>query len=245
MQGSEVEIIADKTSAIGKVFTDGVGTASPEVFEEMWRLYTDSRPSRRLLPTPSAFQIRFGGAKGVLCVDQRLEGRAIRIRPSMNKFISKDLTVEICSAFDRPMETYLNRFLIMLLETLGVSLEPFMELQTDAVHAIEIADLSFKLASGLLASHGLGEAFTMAPLLEQLDELGLDPFYTDHPGGMISFLDRVFKFAKNHILRDLKYKARIPVPKAWTLVGVADEYDYLKEGEIYGRVLSSQDSQLI
>jgi len=54
----------------------------------------------------------------------------------------------------------------------------------------------------------------------------------------------------NHCLREIKYKARIPVPKSYQLVGVADEgRAYIDEGlkeedvytlkpwQIYGNVL--------
>ncbi|PVG04810.1 RdRP-domain-containing protein [Serendipita vermifera] len=47
------------------------------------------------------------------------------------------------------------------------------------------------------------------------------------------FLKRIITFSVHHILRGFKYKARIPVEKAWTLVGVADEWSYLKEDEIF------------
>jgi len=54
---------------------------------------------------------------------------------------------------------------------------------------------------------------------------------------MWPFLERVLSFCANHVLRNLKYRARIPIPGSWMLVGVADEYDLLQEGEIYGECL--------
>lgn len=238
MELNELDLIEDKISWDGSLFTDGVGTASPEIIEEMWELYTETRSkrNRRRIQTPSAFQIRLGGSKGMLCVDKELSGRVVRIRKSMNKFESPDRMVEICSAFDRPMAMCLNRPLIMLLETLGIPLEPIMELQEEAVQETEEAFNSLDSAARLLEKHGLGTAFIMPSLLLQLHHLQLSLSAPGSKEGLVSFLSRVLKFATNHILRDLKYKARIPVPNAWTLVGVADEYDYLKEDEIYGKL---------
>ncbi|KIM20750.1 hypothetical protein M408DRAFT_333825 [Serendipita vermifera MAFF 305830] len=220
------------------LFTDGVGTISQEIAEEIWEGFTETRSnrSRRRVQTPSAYQIRLGGLKGMLCVDERLSGRIVCTRPSMDKFTAPDLTVEIARAFDRPMYMYLNRPLIMLLETLGLSKEPFMELQMDAVKQTVAASKSMDSASRLLEQHGLGTAFHMTSVLLNLHKINVDPESTQHDGQLISFIRRSLKFAVNHVLRDLKYKARIPVPDAWTLVGVADEYGYLKEGEIYAYV---------
>jgi RNA-dependent RNA polymerase len=237
IEPEEMIKIPDIVSSSNSMFTDGVGLVSPEIAEEIWEIYTESRSkrSRRRLQTPSSYQIRLGGVKGMLCVDERLEGRVVCIRPSMNKFESPDRMVEIARAFDRPMAMYLNRPLIMLLETLNVPVEPIMELQNLAVRQTVDASKSLESAARLLEQNGLGTAFRMTSILLQLHKTDANlQSMRDSEQGIISFLKRLLKFAVNHVLRDLKYKARIPVPKAWTLVGVADEYGYLKENEIYG-----------
>jgi RNA-dependent RNA polymerase len=217
-------------------FTDGVGLLSPSLAKEIWEKYTDTRSkrNRRQLQTPSAFQIRLGGLKGMLCIDERLEGRSICTRESMEKFTSNDHMIEIARAFDRPMNMYLNRYLIMVLETLGVPLQPFMELQAQAVKNTEEASSSFELATRLFERHSFGRAFRMASIMSNLHNLEIDLNSTDQELGLMKFSKRVVDFSVNHILRALKYKARIPVEKAWTLVGVADEWNYLKENEIFG-----------
>lgn len=239
IKANELKIVKDKISPSGLSFTDGVGTASRDIFEKIWELYKKTRSRRNHLPMqpPSAFQIRMGGAKGVLCVDEELDGRVVHIRDSMHKFASEDREVEICSAFDKPLSMYLNQPLIMLLETLGVPLEPFMELQNQAVEKTRAATKSFADAAKLLQENGLGTAFNMASLMLQFHKLQLDLSSPHHDEGIQSFLGRAVKYATNHVLRDIKYKARIPIPEpmAWTLVGVADEYDYLEEDEIYGQ----------
>jgi hypothetical protein len=223
----EVIRIDDIKSSTGSCHTDGVGTISPDLAREIWKGGS---------PAPSVFQIRFGGAKGVVCVDDRLEGRVVALRESMEKFSAPEHnTIEVARTFDRPSPMYFNRPLIMVLETLKVPLEPFMQLQQDAVKKTEDASQSLSKASELLDQHGLGTAYRLRALSLRLQELGLEFPREGDGDDLLSFLQRVLKFAVNNILRDLKYHARIPVPNAWTLVGVADEWDYLEEGEIYGK----------
>ncbi|PVG04808.1 RdRP-domain-containing protein [Serendipita vermifera] len=235
----EVLVTPDKESASKSCFTDGVGLISQALAEEIWEKYTEARSkrSRRRLQAPTAFQIRMGGYKGMLCVYDGLdEDCSMQVRPSMDKFTSTDYMIEIARAFDRPMLMYLNRPLIMLLETLGVPLQPFMELQQAAVEETQKAANSFESAARLLEQHGLGTAYRMTSIMLQLHRLDADLQSTDQELVLMQFLKRVLKFSVNHVFRDLKYKARIPVKKAWTLVGVADEWDYLNEDEIFAYV---------
>ncbi|KAG8814983.1 hypothetical protein FRC17_000903 [Serendipita sp. 399] len=231
----------DKKSPQGLDYTDGVGRMSEEMAEEIWSHYTESRSkrSRRRLQTPSAFQIRLGGAKGMLCVDTRLQGRVLTIRESMNKFQSNDRQVEISRAFDRPMPMYLNRYLIMLLETLGIDREPFMDLQRVAVQDTKRAAKCIESAAHLLEKYGLGTSYKMTSVMLHLHKLGVDLHSRESDNMVVPFLRRMMEFAVNHVLRDIKFKARIPVPKAWTLVGVADEWDYLAENEIFAYVCAT------
>ncbi|KAG8818545.1 hypothetical protein FRC18_012430 [Serendipita sp. 400] len=227
----------DKKSPTGSLYTDGVGRLSKEMAEEIWEHYTERKPERlrRRSQTPSAFQIRLGGAKGMLCVDPRLEGRVVTIRGSMNKFQSDDRQIEISRAFDRPTPMYLNRPLVMLLETLNVGLEPFMDLQRVAVQETRSAATSIESAARLLEKYGLGTAYKMTSVLLQLQKLKVD-LHSQESDHVVPFLKRMLSFAVNHILRDMKYRARVPVPDAWTLVGVSDEWGYLNEGEIFAYV---------
>lgn len=233
VRADQMVIIDDKESSTGSLFTDGVGTISPVVLDDIWSVSGLKRGRRHGLK-PSALQIRMGGSKGMLCVDSGLQGKVVCTRPSMNKFISEDRTIELARVFDRPMSMYLNRPLIMLLETLGIPLEPFMELQRDAVDGTKAATTSMDSTAVLLEKYGLGNSYHMPSLFLDLHRINAHSGSNRQVGGLLKLLQRVQTFAANHVLRDIKYKARIFVPKAWTLVGIADEYDYLEEGEIYG-----------
>ncbi|KAG9048828.1 hypothetical protein FS837_011911 [Tulasnella sp. UAMH 9824] len=50
------------------------------------------------------------------------------------------------------------------------------------------------------------------------------------------FLNRSIRFARNHVLREMKHRARIPVKGSYTLVGVADFTGYLPPNTIFACV---------
>jgi hypothetical protein len=151
----------------------------------------------------------------------------------MEKFDAPDsLDIEIAKAFDKPTPGFLNRPLIMLLETLGLEKDIFLELQRKAVKATEDAVESLATASSLLDAHGLGTAFSLKSVFNSMTRMGADLNTRDD---MWPFLEHVLSFCANHVLRDLKYRARVPIPGSWMLVGVADEYNLLHEGQIYGK----------
>jgi len=111
----EVEIIPDvkKLTHNGNeyVFSDGIGKISLEFAWIVAKKYGyDS--------TPSAFQIKYGGYKGVVAVDPT-SCYKLSLRKSMQKYdsINTKLDVLACSKFQ---PCYLNRQLISLLSTLGI-----------------------------------------------------------------------------------------------------------------------------
>ena len=58
------------------------------------------------------FQIRFLGYKGVVSIDDRLEGIMMCLRPSMEKFKVNEVEeadIEIAQAFVKPGQMQLNR----------------------------------------------------------------------------------------------------------------------------------------
>lgn len=207
-------------------FTDGVGTISPELADEIWDAICARQRNPRLTCAPRCFQIRFQGCKGMVSVDHRQRGRKLVLRPSMIKFEApKWSEIEIVQAFDRPSPLCLNRPLVMILEGLGVDYQVFKNFQDEAVRKAQNSKANFKRAGHLLESSGLGTSFRLPSIMHRLHELGVpmqeDPFY-----------DQLMKFAIHHVLRELKYHARIPVP-GYTLVGVADVHGWLEADEVF------------
>ena len=115
----------------------------------------------------------------------------------------------------------------MALEDRGVDKKTFIRLQEEAKASINRSSHSLAKFSCLLTKHNLAGKFHLAFILEQLSKLGLD--FKDIIGG--TFFERLLRFSMNHALREVKFKARIPVPNSYQLVGVADEGQaYIREG---------------
>ncbi len=121
----------------------------------------------------------------------------------------------------------------MVLEDLGVDKETFLKLQEDAKAKIYLSGDSLEQFSHLLSKRNLGEKYHLAFILEQLSKLGLDLKDNDEKKKAVgcAFFERLLRFSMNHSLREVKFKAWIPVPDSYQLVGVADEgRAYINEG---------------
>jgi RNA-dependent RNA polymerase len=120
----------------------------------------------------------------------------------------------------------------MALEDRGVAKETFIELQEKAKAGIYHSSDSLEHFSQLVTKHSLGGKFHLGFILERLSKLGLDfKDGTDKKAIGGTFFERLLRFSMNHSLREVKFKARIPVPKSYQLVGVADEGQaYVEEG---------------
>jgi RNA-dependent RNA polymerase len=216
--------------------TDGVGTISPQLADMIWEAQCKgSHHFREHRVRPSAYQFRFLGYKGVVVVDHRLQGTMMRLRESQRKFLVHDAEgeeFEIARSFDYPNPVHLNRPVVMALEDRGVDKETFLDLQEKAKALIYHSKDSLENFSKLLTKYNLGGSFHLEFILEQLSKLGLDfKDGTDKKAIEGAFFERLVRYSMNHSLREVKFKARIPVPDSYQLVGVADEGQaYIEEG---------------
>ncbi|TVU15539.1 hypothetical protein EJB05_39064, partial [Eragrostis curvula] len=112
VQEYEVEKIPDITNGTRYIFSDGIGKISADFAMEVAMKCKVKRF------TPSAFQIRYGGYKGVVAVDPR-SNRKLSLRESMSKFNSQNVTLDVL-IYSKYQPCFLNRQLITLLSTLGV-----------------------------------------------------------------------------------------------------------------------------
>lgn len=226
----------DILTSIGEVCTDGVGQISTELMAEVWERLVSTHGEhrkRRLLraSAPSAIQFRLGGSKGVLAVNPRLEGKVVVIRPSMTKFGSPHQDLEVANSSSRPLPARLNRPLINALGDRGVAPEAFLEIQQEAIAQIGRARSNFKETAKLCSVYSFGTGCNLRVLFEKIHKLGLAAKTVDGE----SFFCTLAKAVTAAALGDMKRKARIPV-KGVTLLGIADEFGLLKEGEVFAQV---------
>ncbi|EIW57530.1 RdRP-domain-containing protein [Trametes versicolor FP-101664 SS1] len=234
----------DQLADLGKKpfwHTDGQGTISVGLRDEIWDVLVKAQPDKaKLTLKPSAYQIRFLGFKGIVVVDETLEGVYMRLRPTMNKFKAHaddeaDAEIEIAKAFIYPGTARLCRPLIMVLEDLGVRKEAMLELQNLAKAVVVTASDSMGETINLLRKHALGDSFGLRHILEHLRRAGMcmrreagSPDVMDN-----DFILQLVKYAQHHILHEIKHDARIPIPNAHQLVGVADEGPAYMQREEY------------
>ncbi|PWY81018.1 rna-dependent rna polymerase [Aspergillus eucalypticola CBS 122712] len=216
-----VSEIADVTSNDGKrVFSDGVGTLSWDVAESIWHHI----PEKKGFPT--CFQVRLGGAKGMLAVDGRLSGSQVNIRPSMIKFHGDMKDLEICDMAAKPMGLVLNRQMIKILEDMGTPDEWFITLQDAALTKLRSVTASAHNSEVFIKKQAVGDSIGLYRLFRHCHLRDLD--YRKEP-----FIRSVVEAVVLKELRLIKHKARIPVFKGITLFGVMDETGLLEADQVY------------
>ncbi|KAL8705424.1 MAG: hypothetical protein Q9201_001448 [Fulgogasparrea decipioides] len=206
---------------IRRTFSDGVGTCSMSILRKVWEAYAQSRALK-----PTVCQIRYAGAKGMISLDDRLDGDALCLRPSMIKFEADSRQIEICGAAFKALPMYLNRQLIKILEDLGVSGQAFLDLQADAVEQLRFTTENPINAGYYLQRNTIGKAARLPWLVRKLWYIGLS--FSDD-----SFLRDTLELGVLIQLRELKYRSRIYVENGFTVYGIMDETGYLEEGQIY------------
>lgn len=244
------------------MFTDGCGIISKTLGDRIWAklISRKSDPGASSIK-PWVYQIRFLGFKGVVCVspilDNHPKGIQMQLRTSMKKFEnSTDETadIEIARAFDYPNHCYLNRPLVMILEDRNVRLDVFKRLQQESVREVYTIDESISKFYTVLRNNSLGGTFRLGWILQRIEGLmGIEPDDPDMSWDNAFWL-RLRSVAVNHVLRDIKHRARIRIPDSHMLVGVADEgprYEAeglrnvykLPAGQIYACIQNPYDSQ--
>ena len=204
------------------VFSDGVGTMSQALIERIW----NATVTNENMTKPVVYQIRIGGAKGVLSLDKTLKGSQVCLRPSMIKFEAPNSNLEIANT-GRILPFFLNRQMIVILETLGLESEKLITLQEQEVARLQIASHDFDEASRLCRQYGLGQAVGLQRILNTLQNEGVEAIF-DMP-----FFRKLNASALSYALKQIKYRSRVAVNRSWKLIGVMDEFRYLKPGEVY------------
>ncbi|XP_013585196.1 PREDICTED: RNA-dependent RNA polymerase 1 [Brassica oleracea var. oleracea] len=213
----EIEVIPDveiRSSDAHYVFSDGIGKISAEFAR---------RVAKKCGLTeffPSAYQIRYGGYKGVVAVDPN-SSKKLSLRRSMSKFESENTKLDVL-AWSKYQPCYMNRQLITLLSTLGVEDNVFEKKQREVVNQLDAI-----LTDPTEAFEALG---LMAPgentkILKELILCGYKP----DAEPFLSMMLQNFRASK---LLELRTKTRVFIPRGRSMMGCLDETRTLEYGQV-------------
>ncbi|KAG8180104.1 hypothetical protein JTE90_027883 [Oedothorax gibbosus] len=198
-------------------FSDGVGRISEKLAKEVHEVLGHDKLC-------SAFQIRYGGYKGMLVIDPTLRDADIVFRRSMKKFDSpENFKLEIAKT-SSPIPLRLNRPFITLLNDMGVRHRTFLKLQEEMLK--DLTDMLFdeKKASAFLTSHTPNQLFNYKDLSGSGIYLTTEPFFRS----LLLALHR-------HHIEKIKDSANIAIDPSQgrNMLGVLDETGLLNEGEVF------------
>uniref|UniRef100_V5GK27 RNA-dependent RNA polymerase n=1 Tax=Kalmanozyma brasiliensis (strain GHG001) TaxID=1365824 RepID=V5GK27_KALBG len=149
----------------------------------------------------------------------------------MLKFSSGHQDLEVANSSSRCLSAKLNRPLINALDDRGVNKDAFLDIQDEAMRQIDRARTRFNETAKLCSAFSLGTGCNLRTLFEKCHKAGLGAATVEDD----SFLLVLAKAVTAAAFGDMKRKARIPV-KGVTLLGIADEFSFLKEGEAFAQV---------
>ncbi|KAK3142358.1 hypothetical protein QOZ80_4BG0345500 [Eleusine coracana subsp. coracana] len=228
ISSSNIEVIPDveaTTDGTKYIFSDGIGRISLSFARRIAKvLGLDSANP------PSAFQIRFGGYKGVIAVDPT-SFFDLSLRPSMKKFESQSSMLNITS-WSKSQPCYVNREILSLLSTLGIRDETFESMQQDDMRETDEMLTNKEAALSALGKIGGAETKRAVKMLLQGYEPSSEPY-----------LLMILKAHRANRLTDIRTRCKIHVPKGRVLIGCLDETGKLDYGQVYIRVTKTQKEQ--
>ena len=191
-------------------FTDGVGRISKFLAQMTASELSLTAPDG---DSPSVFQFRLGGCKGVLAVSPDIGASEIHLRKSQYKFPASHTGLEIIR-WSQFASAYLNRQLIVVLSTLNVPDTIFIKKLTDQLTGLEQAMVDEKIALSLLQKAVDPNHMTLT-----LASMVLDGFqHVQEP-----FMKSLLRLWRAWSIKYLKEKAKIPVSNGALLLGCVDE----------------------
>ncbi|KAJ1550715.1 hypothetical protein HK096_005432, partial [Nowakowskiella sp. JEL0078] len=202
----EIERIDWKTNK-KYIFSDGIGKISPALLIKAMMSYRAYRSKSDELP--SACQIRFGGCKGMIAVDNTLVGEQLHIRDSMEKFpVASSRSFEIVKTSRVPRIAYMNRQLISILSFQRVDDDVFLKYQKS--HTTVLNKISNDLESARSALiQGIGGGSNIVGVV--LD-LFAEKIVISNKFDVLNepFISAVLEISRLNALKDVKERARFP-----------------------------------
>ncbi|KAJ5572549.1 hypothetical protein N7450_009533 [Penicillium hetheringtonii] len=206
---AEIKQIED-ISRNGHVFSDGVGKISKFLVSMISGEFGLRTPDGH---SPSAFQFRLGGCKGMLVVSEDPGPSEIHIRPSQFKFESPHEGLEIIRSSQLSVAS-LNRQLILVLSSRGITDRIFHKKLNRLLENFDEAMRDDIKATGMLRTYI--DPNQMSLSLAQMIDFGFRR--TKEP-----FVYSMLALWKAWHLKLLKEKAKIVIEKGANLLGCLDE----------------------
>ncbi|OMO72380.1 RNA-dependent RNA polymerase, eukaryotic-type [Corchorus olitorius] len=212
---NEIKIIPDIDGGTKYNFSDGIGKISAKLAKAVagkcgLRTYT-----------PSAFQIRYGGYKGVVAVDPTSSVK-LSLRKSMQKFDADSTSLDVLS-WSKKHPCYLNRQIIILLSTLGVEDIVFEKKQKEVTSQLDAILMDPERAKEAMEWISHGE---ITNVLREMLMCGYNP--DSEP-----FLSMMLRTIRASKLLDLRTKTRIFVENGRSMMGCLDETGTLEYGQVF------------
>eukprot|EP00347_Sterkiella_histriomuscorum_P004952 403358455 len=210
-------------------FTDGNGLISQKLSNMINQHYG--------LKNCSVYQVRIGGAKGTLTVDQRLKGKKVILRSSMIKLKNNitDLNIVQCG---KAGLGYSNRQVIALFEHDGVHKEEFFELIKKNIQYQFFKQLSQGQAQSV-------SYYDLAFLEQHLTHLvGAFKYFIRKKPEILRYdplFQSIVNQLKQEIMRQITEKGRIYMKNSVVLLGVPDFLGILQENEIFLQIPKYND----
>ncbi|GBM09163.1 RNA-dependent RNA polymerase 1 [Araneus ventricosus] len=207
----------DITNGKSYCFSDGVGRISTTLAKKVH----DALDHDKLC---SAFQIRYGGYKGMLVIDPTLKDTDIVFRESMKKFDSPNNTRLEIAKTSAPSSLRLNRPFITILNDLGVRHRTFLKLQEEMLRTLTDMLFDEEKAATFLESKTPNQIFNYKDLSGSGIYLTTEPFFRS----LLLALHR-------HHVEKIKSRANIAIDPSQgrNMLGVVDETGLLNENEVF------------
>ncbi|XP_022726288.1 probable RNA-dependent RNA polymerase 1 [Durio zibethinus] len=215
---NEIEVIPDIEVESGEtkyVFSDGIGKISTQLAKAV------AEKCSLTSYTPSAFQIRYGGYKGVVAVDPSSSVK-LSLRRSMQKYDSDGTSLDVLS-WSKYHACFLNRQIIILMSTLGVEDCVFETKQREVLAQLDASLMDPERAREALEWICHGE---IARVLRAMLLCGYNP--DSEP-----FLSMMLQTIHASKLLDLRTKTRIFVKDGRSMMGCLDETGTLEYGQVF------------
>ncbi|GFS62896.1 RNA-dependent RNA polymerase 2 [Trichonephila inaurata madagascariensis] len=200
-------------------FSDGIGRISKGLIKKVSKTIPRGQDC-------SAFQIRYGGCKGMLVIDPTLNDVDIVFRESMRKFDCKGIAhtkLEIVKK-SSPIPLRLNRPFIAILHDMGVEPRIFLRMQEIMLQNLIDMLLEEEKAAHYLNSQTAFSAIKFKDLSRSGICLTIEPFFRT----LLLSLQRYY-------IDIIKTKANVDIDPAYgrNMFGVLDETGILQYGQVF------------